>query len=458
MSLLEKIKAKKARVCIVGGGYVGLPNAVLFAEKGFETTIADLSERIVRLTNEGKSHIKDAVLEKSVPAAHATRRLKATTDVSAAARDSDVIIISVPTPTKETPDGISPDLSFVEAASASIGKGIGKGIEKSKEEKLVVLESTVYPGVCRRVLKPILERESKRVCGRDFFLAHCPERINPGDDEHSIRRTPRVVGGLDERAGELAQALYEAVVEARVFRVSNMDTAELVKLTENTQRDVNIAFMNEIALVCERIGVDVREVIEACATKWNFYKVWPGPGVGGHCLPNNPYYIIKRAEEAGFKPRVMRLGREINDSMMRHAVELIESALGEAGLKTKGTRIALFGVAYKPDVDDVRQAPSRVIAAALRGKGAALVITDPHVNAVNAAKVHDKSVSLDEALAADCLVFLQAHSEYKKIGAAKLSRAKAVVDMAFLFDEGALRAGGFKGVYRRVGKGKLETN
>jgi nucleotide sugar dehydrogenase len=423
-----------------------LPNAVLFAEKGFETTIADLSERIVRLTNAGKSHIKDAVLEKSVPRAHATGRLKATTDVAAASAESDVIIISVPTPTKNN----APDLSFVEAASAAIGKGIAK----SREEKLVVLESTVYPGVCRTVLKPILERESKRKCGRDFFLAHCPERINPGDDEHSIRRTPRVVGGLDERAGELAQALYESVVEARVFRVSDMDTAELVKLTENTQRDVNIAFINEIALVCERIGVDVREVIEACATKWNFYKVWPGPGVGGHCLPNNPYYIMKAAEEAGFKPKLMRLGREVNDEMMHHAVELVENALGEAGLKIKGTRIALFGVAYKPDVDDVRQAPSRPIAAELRAKGAALVITDPHVNEVNARKVHDKIVSTDEALRADCLVFLQAHSEYKKIPASKIKNAKAIVDMALLFDEKKLRAAGVKGVYRRVGKGK----
>ncbi len=273
--------------------------------------------------------------------------------------------------------------------------------------------------------------------------------MNPGDNEHAVRVTPRIVGGVDARSSELAQALYESVVEAKIFRVSSMDTAELVKLVENTQRDLNIAFMNEIALVCEKIGVDVKEVIEACSTKWNFYKVWPGPGVGGHCLPNNPYYILKRAEQAGFHPKLMMLGRQVNDSMMHHAVELIQEALKKAGLSLENTRIALFGISYKPNVDDVRQAPSRAIAQELRDKGADFVVSDPHVNEVNAKKVHDKIVSLDEALKADCLVFLQAHDEYKKLDLTK-TRAKAVVDLAFLFDEKSVPK---NCVYKRVGKG-----
>ncbi|NYZ78201.1 nucleotide sugar dehydrogenase, partial [Candidatus Micrarchaeota archaeon] len=298
-------------------------------------------------------------------------------------------------------------------------------------------------------IKPIIERESKLACGKQFFLAHCPERLNPGDNEHAVRITPRVVGGLDAQSGAIVQALYESVVEAKIFRVSDMDTAELVKLVENTQRDLNIAYMNEIALVCEKIGVDVKEVIEACSTKWNFYKAWPGPGVGGHCLPNNPYYILKRAEGAGFRPKLMMLGRQINDSMMHHAVELIEKALSEAGLQVKGTRIALLGISYKANVDDVRQAPSRVIAPELCEKGADLVVSDPHVNEVNAKKVHDKIVPLDEALKAECLVFLQAHDEYKKLDLTK-TRAKAVVDLAFLFDEKRVPK---NCVYKRVGKG-----
>jgi len=439
--LMDKIKARNAFVCIVGGGYVGLPNAVLFTEKGFNVTIADLNERVVKLTNEGKSHIKDAVLEQSVPRAFKTGRLHATTDVASAAKKSDVIIISVPTPTKNR----EPDLTFVEAASTAIGKGIAG----SREAKLVVLESTVYPSVCRTFIKPIIERESKLECGKQFFLAHCPERLNPGDDEHAVRVTPRVVGGLDAESGALAQALYESVVEAKIFRVSDMDTAELVKLVENTQRDLNIAFMNEIALVCEKIGVDVKEVIEACSTKWNFYKVWPGPGVGGHCLPNNPYYILKCAEQAGFHPKLLLLGRQVNDFMMHHAVELVENALSKAGMRVKGTRIALLGISYKPNVDDVRQAPSREIARELREKGADLVVSDPHVNEVNAKKVHGKIVSLEEALESECLVFLQAHDEYKKLDLTK-TRAKAVVDLAFLFDEKSVPK---NCVYKRVGKG-----
>ncbi len=443
VDLLNKIKARKAAVCIVGGGYVGLPNAVLFVEKGFDVTIADLSERVVCMTNEGKSHIKDPVLEQSVPRAFKTGRLRATMDVANAAEKSDVIIISVPTPTKNN----EPDLSYIEAASKDVGKGLAAA--GGKKEKLVVLESTVYPSVCHTIIKQILERESKLACGKHFFLAHCPERLNPGDNEHAVRVTPRIVGGVDARSGELAQVLYESVVEAKIFRVSDMDTAELVKLVENTQRDLNIAFINEIALVCEKIGVDVKEVIEACDTKWNFYKVWPGPGVGGHCLPNNPYYILKRAEQAGFHPKLMMLGRQINDSMMHHAVELIQDALKKAGLSLKNTRIALLGISYKPNVDDVRQAPSRAIAQELRDKGVDLIVSDPHVNEVNAKKVHDKIVSLEEALKADCLVFLQAHDEYKKLDLTK-TRAKAVVDLAFLFDEKRIPK---NCVYKRIGKG-----
>ena len=433
MELIEKIARKKAVICIVGVGYVGLPNAVSFVEKGFTVIAADANPAVVEKTNKGESHINDPVLKKSVPKAFATGRLKATMKVAEAARESDVIIISVPTPTKQN----LPDLGFIESSCKEIAKGLGKG-------KLVVLESTVYPSVCNEVIRPILEKGDLK-CGKDFFLAHCPERMNPGDSEHAVNTTPRIVGGFDAQSGKLAKALYESIIDAKIMQVSSLDAAELVKLVENTQRDLNIAYINEIALICERIGVDVKEIIEACKTKWNFYHAMPGPGVGGHCLPNNPYYILKRAEEKGFHPRLIMLGRQVNDSMMHHVVELVEGAFKEMGKGIKGSRIALMGVAYKANVDDVRQAPSRVIAEELRTLGADLLVCDPYVNEANMRKVHDKPVSIEEALKSECLVFLVAHDEFKKIDLSK-TKAKAVVDAAFLFN-------GFKGIYKRVGKG-----
>ncbi|MEM4255205.1 MAG: nucleotide sugar dehydrogenase [Candidatus Norongarragalinales archaeon] len=436
--LEEKIKSKKAVVCIVGVGYVGLPNAVLFAEKGFGVIAADVSPRIVDLTNAGKSHINDPILNESVPRVFATGRLKATLDAAQAAKESDVIIISVPTPA----EGGEPDLTFVKNACASVAKGLRK-------DSLVVIESTVYPGACRTVVKPLLEKESGLACGKDFFLAHCPERLNPGDNEHNVMVTPRVVGGVDAQSGRVAKALYESVVDARIVLVSNADTAELSKLVENTQRDVNIAYINEIALICEKTGIDVKEILEACSSKWNFYKAKPSAGVGGHCLPNNPYYILKASQENGFYPTLIMTARRLNDSMPLHTVDLVETALGDAGKTLRGSSVAVMGVAYKENVDDVRQAPSRAIIPELLKRGARVSICDPYVNEVNLAKVHDSAVSIREALNADCVLFLVAHEEFKKIKPSQIS-SSAIVDAAFLFDRND-----FKGkAYKRVGMDK----
>lgn len=436
--LLEKIKSKKAVVCVVGVGYVGLPNAVLFADQGYHVIAADITPRIVDLTNKGESHINDPVLNKSVPRVFATGRLKAMQDVKKAASESDVIIISVPTPAESG----EPDLTFVKNACTSVAHGLKKG-------SLVVIESTVYPGVCREIVKPLIEKESGLKCGKEFFLAHCPERLNPGDNEHNVLVTPRVVGGVDAESGDVVKALYESVVDAKITLVSNADTAELSKLVENTQRDVNIAFISEMALVCEKIGVDVKEILEACSSKWNFYKVKPSAGVGGHCLPNNPYYILKAAQGKGFYPSLMMAARKLNDSMPFHTVDLIEVALNDVGKPLKGSTIAVMGVAYKENVDDVRQAPSRVVIPELLKRGAKVVAVDPYVNEVNMAKVHDKRVGVDEALGADCVVFLVAHDEFKKIKPTQI-KAKAIVDAAFLFDRKD-----FPGkAYKRIGLDK----
>lgn len=435
MTLLEKIRSKKAIVCVVGAGYVGLPTALLFTEKGFTVIAADKNPRVVDLTNRGESHINDPELSVRVPKALESGRLSATVDVTEAVRKSDAVLVCVPTPAENK----QPDLGFVRHCGKEIGSGLQKGT-------LVVLESTVYPGVTENVLGSILEKQSGMKKGSDFFLAHCPERLNPGDVKHTIDNTPRIVGGINDASLRAAKALYESV-GLSMHAVPDMHTAELVKLVENTQRDVNIAFINEMALLCEKIGVDVKELVEACGTKWNFYKLLPGPGVGGHCLPNNPYYIAKKAKEVGFDPKLMLLARKRNDEMPLHVVELLEEGLKKAGKKIQGTRIALVGVAYKANVDDVRQAPSRTIAEVLRQKGADLVITDPHVSDVNLRKVHDRIVPLQEALSADAVVFLCAHDAYKKIKSADV-KAHVVVDAAFLF-----KPGQFKGVYKRVGLG-----
>jgi len=431
---MEKIQRKNATITVVGAGYVGLPTALLFAETGYFVIAADTSERVVTLTNQGISHINDPELNQRVPKAHASGRLRATLDVTDAVRQSDAVLICVPTPAENH----APDLSFVQKSGAAIGAGL-------KPETLVVLESTVYPGVTENVLGGILQEKSGLKKGKDFFLAHCPERLNPGDSHHTIDNTPRIVGGINSDSLEAAKALYESA-GLKMHGVPDMHTAEMVKLVENTQRDVNIAFINEMALLCERIGVDVQQLVEACGTKWNFYKLLPSAGVGGHCLPNNPYYIAKRAQEVGFEPTLMMTARRRNDEMPLHVVELLEAGLAQAGRNLKDSTVALVGVAYKANVDDVRQAPSRTIAEALRHKGANFVITDPYVNAANLQKVHDRAVPLQDALQADAVVFLCAHDAYKDIRPQDV-KAAVVVDTAFLFSPSQ-----FSQIFKGVGR------
>jgi nucleotide sugar dehydrogenase len=431
-------------LCIVGVGYVGLPNALLFAEKGYRVIAADINPRIVELTNKGISHINDPILKKEVPKIWRTGRLKATTNIIEAVSRSDAVIISVPTPAER---GL-PDLTAVKNSCSDIAKGLKKG-------SLVVLESTVYPGVCRNIIRPILEKGSGLVCGKGFYLAHCPERMNPGDSSHTIKNTPRIVGGIDSKSADMAYKLYKSVIDAEIFRVSSLEAAEMVKLVENTQRDINIAYMNEIAIICEKLGLDVKEIINACATKWNFYKVWPGPGVGGHCIPNNPWYIIKKAVEIGYNPKLIRTARAVNEEMPDHVVELIRDGLKAIGKDIRSSKIAILGVAYKADVDDVRQAPSRAIVSKLKRMGADVWIHDPKVGQNNMLKVHNKIMkNLSELKSCDCIVFVTDHSEYKKIkinGIKRLVGKKAVlVDTRFIFNPKDVKKAGF--VYKGVGR------
>lgn len=447
MKLDRIISDGKVAVAIVGIGYVGLPNALLFARRGLKVIAADINPRISRLTNKGISHINDPMLKKEVPRIWKTGRLVAMTNIAAATTAADVIIISVPTPAES---GL-PDMRFVKNSCRQIGRGLDK-----EKQRLIILESTVYPGACREVLKPILENSSGLTCGKDFFLAHCPERMNPGDKIHTIDRVARVVGGIDKKSAQLAEVLYKRVIQAPIFRCSSIETAELIKLVENTQRDINIAYINEIAQLCEKLSLDVYEVLDAAATKWNFYRVAPGPGVGGHCIPNNPYYILKVARRLGYEPKTILTARQVNDAMPRHVVSLIKDGLAELSRPLRGAKILMLGVAYKPNIDDVRQAPSRAIAAMLRKAGGPLLIHDPHVNAVNMAKVHKRvAKKLAAGLrGADCVVLVTPHNEYKKLRLRWLRRAigkrAVLVDCHNTFSPEAVARAGL--VYRGIGR------
>lgn len=441
MSVSEKLRDRSAKICVVGVGYVGLPTALLFAEKGYRVIGADVNPSFVDSLNKGKSYIKDPALDKGVEQAHSAKRLSATTDATAAAKEADAIIVCVPTPSVRN----KPDMQYLEASLKSVAKGLD-----AEKPRLVVTESTTYPGACRSFSKPLLERESGLKCGKDFFLGHCLERLNLSDAAHTVKNTPRVLAGVDEESSKLVEELYKNAVDAQVLRVSSTDVVETVKLVENIQRDVNLAFINEVALICEKIGVDVKEVIEGCRTKWNWYNAWPGAGVGGHCLPNNAYYLTSVAEERGFHARLIPLARSVNDSIPLHVVELVEEGLKQAGLDVKGANIALLGVAYKPDTDDVRQAPSRAVVKELVEKGAYVIIHDPHVSGFRMRMVHDKiAANFKEAVKGrDCIVITCGHSEYKALKAEDMD-AKVVVDAALIFDKKEFLERGV--IYKRVG-------
>ncbi len=336
MQLSEKFANKSAVICIVGLGYVGLPTAVSFAEKGFRVIGADKNSEIVDQINKGGCHLKDLNLDERVKKVVHDKKLTATSDTAEATRKSDAILIIVPTPV--TPDK-RPDLRPVISAGEDIAKGLGKN-------KLVVLESTVYPGVTEDILNPVLESSGLKA-GADFGLAHCPERYNPGDSKHTIADVVRVVGGITPEWAEVTKQLYKHIVKD-VFIVKDIKTAEAAKVIENIQRDLNIALMNELALIFERMNIDVMDVIKAASTKWNFNVYYPGAGVGGHCLPVDPYYLVKKAEELGYHARVITAGRAVNDYMPVHMFELLVDALNECERAVKNSKIVVLGFSYNP--------------------------------------------------------------------------------------------------------------
>jgi UDP-N-acetyl-D-glucosamine dehydrogenase len=367
--VLKRIHDRSAIIGVIGLGYVGLPLAVEFAKAGFHVIGYDVSRRVVDLLMRGESHIQD-VPASEVSALVRAGLFEATTDENRL-READAISIAVPTPLSKTRD---PDMSYVISAAQTATRQAHPGL-------LVVLESTTYPGTTREVLLPALT-EQGLVVGEDVFVAFSPERVDPGNPTFHTKNTPKVVGGITPACTELATALYDSCID-RTVPVSSPEAAELVKLLENTFRSVNIAMVNEMAIVCDKLGVDVWEVIDAAATKpFGFMKFTPGPGIGGHCIPLDPHYLAWKMRTLNYKTRFIDLASEINSQMPAFVVEKVTHALNDERKSVNGSRILVLGVAYKRDIDDVRESPALDVIRLLEEQGATVTFYDPYIATV----------------------------------------------------------------------------
>ncbi|MCA9901030.1 MAG: nucleotide sugar dehydrogenase [Ardenticatenaceae bacterium] len=399
--LLHKIDNRQAKIGVVGLGYVGLPLAVAFAQAGFTVIGVDVSPEKVALLQAGQSYIDDVPAAELAPLL-ANGRFHPTTDYNQLA-DTDAISICVPTPLRKTKD---PDISYIINAAENISRVGATG-------KLVVLESTTYPGTTEEVILPRLIHNGDRV-GRDFFLAFSPERIDPGRTDYTVYNTPKVIGGMTDACAETAVALYGTIV-AQPVPVSSTAAAEMVKLLENTFRAVNIGLVNEVALMCDRLGLNVWEVVEAAATKpYGFMPFYPGPGLGGHCIPIDPHYLSWKLRTLNYTARFIELAAEVNSSMPAYAVSKIAAGLNEMRKAVNGSRVLLLGVAYKPNVADVRESPALDIIHLLQAQGAEIAYHDPHVPSLSlddftAESVPLTAVSLQNA---DCVVIVTNHAAF----------------------------------------------
>ena len=409
----ERIAARQAKLGIVGLGYAGLPLAMLFAEVGFEVTGIDLDESRVRAVGEGRSYLVDVPAERY---GGVDGRLRATSDY-ARVEELDAVTICVPTPLSKTR---TPDISYIVAAAESVATHLREG-------QLVVLQSTTYPGTTEEIVLPILERSGARV-GEDFFLGYAPERVDPGNKEWSVRNTPKLVAGVTGECLRRTEALYRQIVDT-VVPVSSPAVAETAKLHENTFRAVNIALANELALMCDRLGIPVWEVIDAAKTKpFAFLAHYPGPGLGGDCIPVVPHFLSWRLREYGYSAQLIDAAHEINAHMPVYVVQKISEALNDAGKPIKGSRLLLLGMAYKRDVHDTRESPSLEVMRQLLERGGDLRYCDPWVPELELEGLRHESVPWGpEAVSwADCVVLLTPHRQFTD--AAPWEQAKLVVD------------------------------
>lgn len=414
--LLKKFEQKTAQVGVLGLGYVGLPFATVFANAGFTVTGIDPDAEKVDTLNQGVSYIQDVSTKELAPLVEAGK-LKATTDFSIL-KEMDAVSICVPTPLRKTGD---PDLSFILAVTEELKKYVHPGM-------VVVLESTSYPGTTREILMPQLGKSNDLTVGEDFFLAFSPERVDPGREDWTTINTPKVIGGITPACSEVASTWYDQALET-VVPVSSSEVAEMAKLLENTFRMINIGLVNELAIMCDRLDVDVWEVIEAAATKpFGFMKFTPGPGLGGHCIPIDPLYLSWKLRSLNYTARFIELASEINLGMPRHVVGLVQDALNEQAKPLKGSQILILGVAYKPNIDDLRESPALDVIGLLQQKGSQVSYHDPYIPHLHEDEFEMDSVPdlLPAVCAADCIVIITDHSDYDY--AAIQDAAKCIVD------------------------------
>ncbi len=398
-------------VTIVGLGYVGLPLACLCAEKGCRVYGFDVDSKKVGLVNRQMSPIDDEYL------INALRNLKnkiiATSNPDECIAISDVVIVCVPTPVDRNN---LPDLTAVMNSVSTVSKFIRNGA-------LLVIESTIYPGTIEEVVLPILQKENFNALKNDIFVAHCPERIDPGNKQFRVNNLPRVVGGITKEATKKAAEFYRSIIDANVTEVSNLKTAEATKIMENTFRDVNIAFVNEMAQSFDKAGIDIIEVIQVASTKpFAFMAHYPGAGVGGHCIAQDPYYMIERGKQLGFNHEFLKLARKINNNMPHYTVELLENELKKIKKLLKGAKVGVLGVSYKANVDDTRESPAFEVINILKAKGSEVFVFDPHVK--NQSNVKDLAELLNKS---DYLVLVTDHKEFREMDLEKLKKSKILV-------------------------------
>ncbi|MFN8545922.1 MAG: nucleotide sugar dehydrogenase [Candidatus Binatia bacterium] len=413
--LIDKIVRHEARCGVIGLGYVGLPLALEFARVGFRVTGIDLDRRKIDAIAAGRTYIVD-VRDEEIAGPVRDGRFEATDDFSVI-RDLDTVNICVPTPLRKTKD---PDLTYIVSAVSEIAKYVRRG-------QLIILESTTYPGTTEEVVLPALAASGLAV-GEDFFLAFSPERIDPGNAQFNTRTIPKVVGGHTPRCTEVAATLYRQSIDT-VVPVASTRVAEMVKLLENTFRSVNIGLVNEIALTCNALGIDVWEVIDAAKTKpFGFMPFYPGPGLGGHCIPIDPFYLSWKAKMNGFEPRFIELAGHVNEGMPRFVVEKVTDGLNRHAKAVRGSRIHVLGVAYKAGVNDVRESPALNIMKMLAAKGAVLSYSDPFIATIREEGVEMEGQPLDTGVVtqADCVLILTDHREFDYGAVAR--HAKLVVD------------------------------
>ncbi len=415
---IAEMDIRNAVVCVVGLGYVGLPLARAFSEH-FRTLGYDISERRLAAIRDQASELELTSRPEDI-------------------RDADFIIICVPTPVTRSKE---PDLSYIESAAAMVGKNMRPGA-------IVVLESTVYPGVTEEVMVPILERSSGLRCGMDFGVGYSPERMNPGDDEHSLRKIIKIVSGMDDRTATLVERLYGNV--STPYRARNIRTAEAAKVIENIQRDLNIALMNELAIIFHKLGIDTREVLTAAATKWNFIRFDPGL-VGGHCIPVDPYYLVTKARDVGYHAQVILAGRSINDYMPKYVADMAVRGLNDAGKVINGSKVLILGVTYKENVPDTRESPVREMVRELHGYRVTVYGSDPYVEPEELRQFGVLPYS-EWSGRMDCVIAAVGHDQFRTMGLAEIKGMMngdpVLIDVRGIFDGEAAEREGFH--YRRL--------